>query len=245
MGDNSEELRNEYRMRFARTEQYRNDIWRILCEEYFRNFVSPEAYVLDLGSGWGEFINNIEAAKKYAMDLNPDAGQRLSGDTYFLHQDCSQEWRIQQDSLDVVFTSNFLEHLPDKEHVERTIAEAYRCLKYDGLIICLGPNIKYIPGAYWDFWDHFVPLTELSLSEVLKLKGFSIQLSKPRFLPYSMSKGRNFMMFNYPAWEPPGDFTAKERIMRSFTPFLHLPAHRLFTAITLRKTGRNCFEKPM
>jgi len=190
MGNKTETLRDAYWMRFARSEQYRNDVWKILCTEYFNMFVSPNAHVLDLGSGWGEFINNIEAAKKYAMDLNPDAGQRLSGDTYFLHQDCSQEWRIQQDSLDVVFTSNFLEHLPDKEHVERTIAEAYRCLKYDGLIICLGPNIKYIPGAYWDFWDHFVPLTELSLSEVLKLKGFSIQLSKPRFLPYSMSKGR-------------------------------------------------------
>ncbi len=22
------------------------------------------------------------------------------------------------------------------------------------------PSIKYVKGAYWDFWDHFVPLTE-------------------------------------------------------------------------------------
>jgi hypothetical protein len=47
-----------------------------------------------------------------------------------------------------------------------------------------------VPGAYWDFWDHFIPITELSLSEVLKMKGFSIQSSIPRFLPYSMSNGR-------------------------------------------------------
>ncbi|MBW2740405.1 MAG: class I SAM-dependent methyltransferase [Deltaproteobacteria bacterium] len=195
MNDKAETLRDEYRTRFARTEQYRNNVWKILCDEYFRMFVSPEAHVLDLGSGWGEFINNIEAAKKYAMDLNPDAGRRLSGDAHFLHQDCSHEWRIQQESLDIVFTSNFLEHLPDKGHVERTIAEAYRCLKYDGLIICLGPNIKYVPGAYWDFWDHFIPITELSLSEVLRLKGFSIELSIPRFLPYSMSTGRTPPLF--------------------------------------------------
>jgi SAM-dependent methyltransferase len=190
MGDKAETLRDEYRIRFARTEQYRNNVWKVLCDEYFRMFVAPEAHVLDLGSGWGEFINNIAAAKKYAMDLNPDAARRLSADTHFLHQDCSQRWLIQQESLDIVFTSNFLEHLPDKGHVERTIAEAYRCLKHDGLIICLGPNIKYVPGAYWDFWDHFIPITELSLSEVLKMKGFSIQLKIPRFLPYSMSNGR-------------------------------------------------------
>lgn len=190
MGDKAEMLRDEYRMRFARTDQYRNDVWKILCDHYFRMFVSPDAYVLDLGSGWGEFINNVAAGRKYAMDLNPDAGRRLLADTIFLQQDCSQEWRIPQESLDVVFTSNFLEHLPDKGHVERTLAEAYRCLKHGGLIICLGPNIKYVPGAYWDFWDHLVPITEVSLAEILRLKGFSIQTSLPRFLPYSMSTGR-------------------------------------------------------
>jgi SAM-dependent methyltransferase len=190
MRDKSELLREEYRIRFARTEQYRNSVWKILCDEYFKMFVSPEAHVMDLGSGWGEFINNIDATQKYAMDLNPDAGRRLSGDTHFLHQDCSHEWRIQQESLDIIFTSNFLEHLPDKGHVERTIAEAYRCLKRDGLIICLGPNIKYVHDAYWDFWDHCIPITEGSLSEILQLKGFRIQFSIPRFLPYSMSSGK-------------------------------------------------------
>jgi SAM-dependent methyltransferase len=189
MGDKSRELQDEYWIRFAKTEQYRNSVWQVLCGEYFRKFIKPEARVLDLGSGWGEFINNIEAAEKYAMDLNPDAGERLSGKTQFLQQDCSQEWQIEQESLDAVFTSNFLEHLPDKAHVERTVAQAHRCLKPSGLIICLGPNIKYVPGAYWDFWDHYIPLTELSLAEVLTLKGFSIQSSTPRFLPYSMSTG--------------------------------------------------------
>jgi SAM-dependent methyltransferase len=193
--DKAESLRDEYRIRFAKTAQYRNNVWKILCDDYFSAFVSREAHVLDLGSGWGEFINNVQAARKYAMDLNPDAGRRLSGNTHFIHQDCSEEWQVRQESLDVVFTSNFLEHLPDKAHVERTLAQAHRCLKDDGLIICLGPNIKYVPGPYWDFWDHFIPLTELSLSEVLKMKGFNIESCIPRFLPYSMSTGGNPPLF--------------------------------------------------
>jgi len=190
MDEKAKILQDEYRLRFGKAEQYRNDIWKILCDEYFNKFISSQAHVLDVGSGWGEFINNIKAAKKYAMDLNPDAQRRLSGKTHFLNQDCSQEWQIQPESIDVVFTSNFLEHLPDKRHVELTLSQAYRCLKQDGLIICLGPNIKYVAGAYWDFWDHFVPLTELSLCEVLKLNGYSIELNLPRFLPYSMSTGK-------------------------------------------------------
>jgi hypothetical protein len=68
-------------------------------------------------------------------------------------------------------------------------------LKQGGLIVCLGPNIKYVRGAYWDFWDHIVPITEAGLAELLMLKGFSIQLKIPRFLPFSMSTGRTPPLF--------------------------------------------------
>ncbi len=70
--------------------------------------------VLDLGCGYGEFINTIRCRNKYAMDLNPDAPRFLSQDITFLHQDCSRRWQLPDASLDVVFTSNFFEHLPDK-----------------------------------------------------------------------------------------------------------------------------------
>ena len=36
-------------------------------------------------------------------------------------------------------------------------------------MIALGPNIKYLPGSYWDFWDHFLCLTEMSLGEALEV----------------------------------------------------------------------------
>ncbi len=184
-----ENLREEYRLRFSKTELYRDRVWRVLCDDYFSKFIRPEASVLDLGSGWGEFINNIRAAKKWAMDLNPDAEQRLSADTQFLHQDCSLTWGIDSNSLDVVFTSNFLEHLPDKAHVEHCVSEAHRCLKDGGMLICLGPNMKYLHGSYWDFWDHFVPITDRSLVELFAMRNFDIHLQVPRFLPYSMSTG--------------------------------------------------------
>lgn len=187
----TEVLRAEYRIRFTKMEQYRRDVWKILCDHYFSRFVFPQAHVLDLGSGWGEFINQITATKRFAMDLNPDTQRHLVDDIHFIHQDCSQTWQMPSESLDVVFSSNFIEHLPEKAHVERTVAEAYRCLKPNGLIILFGPNIKYVPGAYWDFWDHCIPLTELSVSELLKLGGFDIQHCIPRFMPYSMSTGKN------------------------------------------------------
>lgn len=93
------------------------------------------------------------------------------------------------ESIGAVFTSNFFEHLPTKESLARTLHEAFRCLKPDGRIICIGPNIKYLPGRYWDFWDHYLPLTELSLREGMELVGFRVEQATGRFLPYSMSQG--------------------------------------------------------
>jgi hypothetical protein len=53
-------------------------------------------------------------------------------------------------------------------------------------LICIGPNIKYLPGAYWDFWDHYIPLTEQSLKGMLELTGFGIERCTAKFLPYTM-----------------------------------------------------------
>jgi SAM-dependent methyltransferase len=125
------------------------------------------------------------------MDLNPEAEHKVAPGVTVLMQDCSQRWTIERAQLDVVFTSNFFEHLPSKDSLRRTLAEAFRCLKPGGRMICLGPNIKYLPGSYWDFWDHHLALTELSLKEGLELAGFRIEWMRGKFLPYSMSQGFN------------------------------------------------------
>jgi SAM-dependent methyltransferase len=191
MPDVEEQLRQTYDRRFAGLRAYRERVWSVLTREFFQNFVPDNGTILDLGCGWGEFINQIRAARKYGMDLNPSASQYLSPDVIHLHQDCSTPWALPDATLDMVFTSNFFEHLPDKDALRRTLVEALRCLKPSGRLVCLGPNIKYLPGAYWDFWDHYLPLTELSLAEGLEIVGFQIERQVPRFLPYTMSGGLN------------------------------------------------------
>lgn len=129
------------------------------------------------------------------MDLNPETRARLDHGVEFLEQDCAKTWALPDGVLDVVFTSNFLEHLRCKDDLRATLAEARRCLKPDGRIICVGPNIKYLPGHYWDFWDHYVPLTELAMTEVLRLQGFRVDRCVGRFLPYRMSGQRTWPMW--------------------------------------------------
>jgi SAM-dependent methyltransferase len=189
------ELQKIYEARFASVGAYRNSLWQVLTSEYFSRYISAGDVVLDLGCGYGEFINNIRCGKKYGMDLNPHSADHLNPDVRFLEQDCSSTWRIPDDSLDVVFTSNFFEHLPDKYRLSLTLAEAHRCLRPGGTFIGMGPNIKFTGGAYWDFFDHYLALTELSLTEILKIRNFEIRAAIDRFLPYTMVNGPR-----YPSW---------------------------------------------
>jgi SAM-dependent methyltransferase len=193
--DSPEEVNLEsiYRNRFEPNEEHRRAVWRVLVSDFFSRFISPEFTVLDLGCGYGEFINAVNAKTRFAIDSNPAAGGKLASGIQFFFQDSAAPWQgIRENSIDVVFTSNFLEHLPDKAAVGKTLREINRRLKPGVRFIAMGPNVKYLGGLYWDFWDHHVPLTENSLAEALLALGFSLDVCKDRFLPYTMSSGRQY-----------------------------------------------------
>src|SRR5207245_2517833 len=79
--------------------------------------------------------------------------------------------------------------------LEAALREAWRCLRHGGRIVAMGPNIKYLPGTYRDFWDHYLPLTETSMAEGLQTVGFKVDQVIPRFLPYTMSHGPRYLLF--------------------------------------------------
>jgi SAM-dependent methyltransferase len=184
-----------YGRRFDSIADYRNSVWQRLCKDFFSRYVKPGDVVLDLGCGYGEFINNIPARKKFAMDLNPNVPGRLLSDVECLMQDCSEVWAIPDRTLDVVFTSNFFEHLPTKQALSSTLKEAGRALKPGGLLIALGPNIRYLNGQYWDFYDHYLALSDLSMAEALEINGFRVKERIDRFLPYTMAERQPPLIF--------------------------------------------------
>jgi SAM-dependent methyltransferase len=129
------------------------------------------------------------------MDMNPDTARFLDPEVRFLQQSCCEAWPVASNTLDLIFTSNFFEHLPDKNALKQTLQQAYQALKPGGRLVALGPNIRLLPGAYWDFWDHYLPLTDRSLVEGASLSGFVAEHVFPASLPYSMSTG-----FQPPHW---------------------------------------------
>jgi SAM-dependent methyltransferase len=182
-GQNLSEL---YKIRFAQEQLPRkNAIWEVICKQFLQKWISPNATVVDIACGYGEFINNIQARRKVAVDMNPDTRNFLNPDVEFHQCSALQVDADLTSSADIVFTSNFLEHLPDKKTLDVFLQQVKTVLKPGGKYIILGPNLRYLPGLYWDFYDHHLGLTHLSLIEALRLQGFDIELCIDKFLPYT------------------------------------------------------------
>ena len=184
-----------YEKRFSGHENYRNRVWKILVNEFFCKWIKSTDEIIDLGCGYGEFINHAKCKVRHAMDLNPKSKSLLDKEIIFHQQDCSESWKIDQNSLDLVFTSNFFEHLPNKEALDRTIGEIKKVLKPGGRLIAMGPNISVLKGLYWDFWDHHVALSDQSLCELLEIHDLSIEQSVSKFLPYNMVRVKKRPLF--------------------------------------------------
>ncbi len=175
-----------YTSRFtSEQERVRSSSWRVLCRDFFQRYILPSDTIVDIGAGDGLFLKNIRASKKIAVDLSEHAKELEKHGIEVIQVSASQFVKHLSGSVDVVFMSNFLEHLPNKAILLEVLAECRRALKPGGLILILQPNVRYAGSAYWDYIDHHIALTEHSLVEALQVTGFNIERVVPQFVPYT------------------------------------------------------------
>lgn len=181
----AKQLEAVYAQRFGELDAARKDrIWREIAR-YLQRYVDRDAIVLDLACDRGDFIRNILAGEKWASDLR-DVSGHLTNDVRFVREDgLSLTSSLPNGHFDVVFMSNYLEHLPSSEAVIEQLRVARELLKPGGRLIVLQPNVRLVGGAYWDFIDHHVALTEKSVVEAAELAGYRAEVVVTRFLPYT------------------------------------------------------------
>jgi len=180
----SEELQRLYAKRFFEEGEQRHDLWQVLCSQFFQKWVPRDATVLDVAAGHCEFINNIDAGRKIAVDLNPDIHHRAGPDVDSHIARSDDMSMLEAASVDRVFISNFFEHVT-RSVITDTLSEVRRVLRPDGKLLILQPNVRYCAKDYWMFFDHITPIDDRALSEALHGTGYAVETLYPRFLPYT------------------------------------------------------------
>jgi len=174
-----------YRHRFSEDDAARKlAVWAEIVA-FLARWIPRDAAVLDIACDEGYFIRNVSAPERWATDIR-DVGGALGKGIRFVQVDgLALASAVPERHFDVAFMSNYLEHLPSAEAVVAQMRQVQRVLKPGGRMIVLQPNIRFVGGAYWDFLDHKVPLTERSLTEAAETSGFEVERLIPRLLPYT------------------------------------------------------------
>lgn len=186
-----------YAARFSEDERAaKARLWQTLYHSFFRRYVPVDGTVLDVGAGYCDFINQVRARRRIAVDLNPDTvGFAAPGVEVFTLTLERMGDVIVPESVDLALASNVFEHFRSPDALLEVLHAIRQILKPGGRLIIMQPNVRWVGGAFWDFVDHTLPLTEKGMVEACKMTGYEILECRSRFLPYTTKSW-------YPQWTP-------------------------------------------
>lgn len=163
----------------------RTKVWKAI-NEYLQKFIPKNSVILDIGCGYADFINGIEADLKYAIDLNPEMKDFIVSDKIkFIPQSILDSFDVPDLSMDIIFASNLFEHFNDSE-LDKIINNIKEKLKPNGKLILIQPNIYYAYKEYWDDYTHKKAFSHNSLKDFLNSYGFKNLFVEKKFIPFSL-----------------------------------------------------------
>lgn len=168
------------------TEDPRREIlWRTLVKYYFQSQIPREGCVLELGAGYGNFINNVRARRRFAQDLWPEFSKHLDTGVEAHVGPVDDLSFVDDNSIDFVFASNLFEHVSQEEFAA-VLQKLRRKLKPTGTLTLLQPNYRYAFREYFDDYTHKTVYSHLSICDFLQANSYDVIACKPRFLPLTL-----------------------------------------------------------
>lgn len=173
----------------------REAVWKVLAD-FVAPWIPADSHVLELGAGYCDWINAVRAKRKVALDSWPEFPLYAAPDVEPLVFDAvTGLGTLGVATFDVVIASNFLEHF-EADVAWSLVRDVTALLRPGGRFIVIQPNFRYAYRNYFDDYTHRSVFTDTSLGNLLRAHGFRVELSRPKFLPYSMRGIRT----SIPAW---------------------------------------------
>jgi SAM-dependent methyltransferase len=177
--------RDEYFQTRLAYDSRRDVLWRTLCQFHFANLISPDDCVLELGAGYGGFINNVNARRRIAVDAWPGFVKYVAPEVEAHVSRVEDLAFLPAASVDFVFASNLFEHLT-QEAFASVLSELDRILAAGGTLNILQPNFHYAYRNYFDDYTHRAVYSHVSLCDFLEAHGFAIVECRRKFLPLTL-----------------------------------------------------------
>jgi SAM-dependent methyltransferase len=172
----------EYRFRDI-GQDTRTDVWKVISRHVHDAMGNPQR-VLDPAAGRGEFINQVPARERWAVDQVAYEEGTYESDVKLVVSDIFDA-ELPHSHFDGVWVSNTLEHLLSQEAVATFLEKMHGAMADGGRIAIMGPNFRHTVKEYFDFADHTLIFTHMAIAEHLYAAGFEPERIEPRYLPYS------------------------------------------------------------
>lgn len=170
----------------------REVLWKTLYEGYFRKLIDPNDCVLELGAGYGHFINQVRCRRRIAIDQWPGFIQYMDPEVEAKVSRVEDLGFLDDSSVDFILASNLFEHLTHAEFAA-VLTQIKRKLRPGGTLNILQPNYRAAYREYFDDYTHVAVYSDLSLCDFLAAHGFRVVDCKPRFLPLTIKS-------RFPVW---------------------------------------------
>jgi cyclopropane fatty-acyl-phospholipid synthase-like methyltransferase len=160
-------------------------VWAALWRYYFRHRIDATDTVLDLGCGYGDFINHVIAKRRIALDLWPEFVIHIAPGIETLVASLTDLSALEDGAIDYAFASNVVEHVT-KEEFASLLACLKKKLSARGRLTLIQPNYRYASAEYFDDYTHISIWSHVSLADFLTANGYEVIEIRPRFLPLTV-----------------------------------------------------------
>lgn len=178
MSDNYHEIRLPQDVRRAKT-------WQSLWRHWFSRRIGADDTVLDLGSGYADFINAVRARRRIAVDRWDGLRDQAAPGVEVHITPIEEIGGLELGAIDYAFASNLLEHL-DKDQIRRALDQLRPMMSPRGTLTLLQPNFRFAYREYFDDFTHVSIFSDRSLPDFLASIGWEVIEVRPRFLPLTV-----------------------------------------------------------